>query len=154
MKKCWRFWTGRSSDDPTLEHYGCGYRAYYSPIKDHPRDGAHLVIDGEIQVASTYIYWGPPHANRGIEAVERITSRKGQSSGNCDNCPPPGPGTIYDCINGVCTPREAYNTPGIYATLSDCEVNCGPGCSGKCVSNAEWATVEGLAGQLKNKSCS
>lgn len=60
----------------------------------------------------------------------------------------------YDCINGACTPSTTYDTPGIYSSLAECEVACGTGCSGKCLSNAEWAQIEGLASQLKNKNCS
>jgi hypothetical protein len=66
-----------------------------------------------------------------------------------------GSDTIYyDCINGACTLNSVYNTPGFYASLSACEVACGSGCSGKCISNSEWAQIEGLANQLKNKNCS
>jgi len=60
----------------------------------------------------------------------------------------------YDCINGACIPKTTYNTPGIYATLSDCEVACGTGCSGKCISNADWAAIEGRSSQLKSINCS
>lgn len=59
----------------------------------------------------------------------------------------------YDCINGACITTETYNTPGLYQSLSDCELACGTGCSGKCISNADWATIQRLATQLKNKSC-
>lgn len=65
--------------------------------------------------------------------------------------PPP---IQYDCVNGACLPKTTFNTPGIYATLSECEINCGTGCSGKCLSNEDWAQIEGLAAQLKNKNCS
>ncbi|MBW4614240.1 MAG: hypothetical protein KME21_13400 [Desmonostoc vinosum HA7617-LM4] len=38
----------------------------------------------------------------------------------------------YDCINGVCALATAYNTPGSYASLADCQSACGvssPGCA-------------------------
>lgn len=60
----------------------------------------------------------------------------------------------YDCINGACLPKTTYNTPGLYPTLEECEVSCGAGCSGKCISNSDWAKIEGLSSQLKNKNCS
>jgi hypothetical protein len=60
----------------------------------------------------------------------------------------------YDCINGACIPKTTYNTPGIYNSLAECETSCGTGCSGKCISNSDWATIEGLASQLKQRNCS
>ncbi|MEH2052053.1 hypothetical protein [Nostoc sp.] len=70
------------------------------------------------------------------------------------SCTSPSPTSAYDCINGACTPKTTYNTPGLYATLSDCQVACGTGCSGVCVSNSDWAQIEGLSGQLRNRNCS
>lgn len=69
------------------------------------------------------------------------------------NCGIPTP-KKYDCINGACLEASQYNTPGIYQSLSDCEVNCGTGCSGKCISNSDWAQIKGLSNQLKNRNCS
>ncbi|MEH1838129.1 MAG: hypothetical protein V7L20_05075 [Nostoc sp.] len=60
----------------------------------------------------------------------------------------------YDCINGACLTSDKYSTPGLYPSLSDCEIACGTGCSGKCISNSDWAQIEGLSGQLKNRNCS
>ncbi|MEH2263818.1 hypothetical protein [Nostoc sp.] len=59
----------------------------------------------------------------------------------------------YDCINGACIAKDKYNTPGLYANLSACEEACGTGCNGKCISNSDWAQIEGLASQLKNHEC-
>ncbi|MEH2377325.1 MAG: hypothetical protein V7K27_00205 [Nostoc sp.] len=59
----------------------------------------------------------------------------------------------YDCINGACTLATIHNTNGLYASLSDCEVACGTGCSGKCVSNADWAQIESLSNQIMNRNC-
>ncbi len=66
----------------------------------------------------------------------------------------PNPSVSYDCINGACIAKTTYNTPGIHQSLSDCEVTCGTGCSGKCLSNSEWASIEGLGNQLKSTNCS
>ncbi len=71
-----------------------------------------------------------------------------------DGQPPPPPSSKYDCINAACIPSTTYNTPGIYQSLSDCEQVCGPGCSGVCLSNADWAEIQGKAAQLRNKNCS
>jgi hypothetical protein len=60
----------------------------------------------------------------------------------------------YDCINGACVPNITYNTPGLYQSLSECEISCGTGCSGVCISNDDWAQIEGLSDQLKSKNCS
>lgn len=70
----------------------------------------------------------------------------------------PGPGCQppqihYDCINGACLPKTSYGTPGIYPSLSACEIACGTGCSGKCISNADWAQIEGLSSELKSTNC-
>lgn len=70
------------------------------------------------------------------------------SSNNCVN------NTLYDCLNGACTPNFTYNTPGLYNSLSACEIACGTGCSGKCVSNSDWAQIQGLSNQLKSRNCS
>lgn len=59
----------------------------------------------------------------------------------------------YDCVNSACIKSTVYNTPGIYDSLSTCETSCGSGCSGKCISNSEWAQIEGLASQIKSKEC-
>ncbi|MEH2193411.1 MAG: hypothetical protein V7K98_12340 [Nostoc sp.] len=59
----------------------------------------------------------------------------------------------YDCINGGCIKNSAYNTPGLYASLSDCELACGTGCSGQCISNSDWSQIEGLASQIRSKEC-
>ena len=63
------------------------------------------------------------------------------------------PSVQYDCINGACIPKTTYNTPGIYQSLSDCEVACGTGCSGKCISNSGWAQIEGLSDELESANC-
>jgi hypothetical protein len=71
------------------------------------------------------------------------------------NSQPPLPGfSRYDCLNGSCIPSGTYSTPGIYESLEECEVNCGgQGCSGKCLTNAEWAAIVGRSENLKNINC-
>ena len=60
---------------------------------------------------------------------------------------------FFDCINGACVKKEVYSTPGIYQGIEECEVACGSGCSGKCLSNSEWSKINSLASQLKSKNC-
>ncbi|NJO61351.1 MAG: hypothetical protein HC836_24780 [Richelia sp. RM2_1_2] len=60
----------------------------------------------------------------------------------------------YDCINGACIKSDVYNTPGIYNDIEECEIACGAGCSGKCLSNADWQKIQDLAKKIKNKNCS
>jgi hypothetical protein len=71
----------------------------------------------------------------------------------CTGCTDPSANN-YDCINGACVKASTYNTPGLYATQSNCQVACGTGCSGKCISNADWAQIESLSSQLKSRNCS
>ena len=61
--------------------------------------------------------------------------------------------STFDCINGACINASKYNTPGMYPSLSECENVCGSGCSGKCVSNSDWAQIEGLSKELRNRNC-
>lgn len=78
----------------------------------------------------------------------------------------------YDCINGTCTNKNVYKTPGIYATLEACQAACGntqPMCAapfecidpsnfcppGKvCIPQSQWSQIEGLASKLRQKNCS
>lgn len=64
-----------------------------------------------------------------------------------------GSSVSYDCINGACTNKNVHKTPGLYASLSECQLACGTGCGGKCLSNADWAKIESLSNQIMNKTC-
>ncbi len=87
---------------------------------------------------------------------EIIGSIRGNSCHNLifksytNSCPP----TSFDCINGACIKNSVYSTPGFYKSLSECETACGTGCSGKCISNADWVQIESLSNQIMNKICS
>lgn len=59
----------------------------------------------------------------------------------------------YDCINGSCLEKSKFGTPGIYESQADCEQNCGRGCGGVCISNADWGKIGNLAAMIKNKDC-
>ena len=60
----------------------------------------------------------------------------------------------YDCINGACIEAVKYETPGLYQSLEECQVACGTGCSGKCISSNEWKQIQDLARRIRNKNCS
>ena len=68
-----------------------------------------------------------------------------------NSCPPVS--IEYDCVNGACVKKTKFSTPGFYKSLSDCETACGTGCSGKCLSNADWNQIKGLANKLKSRNC-
>ncbi|WP_375514429.1 hypothetical protein [uncultured Nostoc sp.] len=122
----------------------------------------YTVPDGSYQTAYKVVTSGPP----GNSYDARVDGTGGTiilgsyTPGNIvvsiastsNSCPPPSP--AYDCINGACIKKTIYSTPGLYKSLSDCEEACGVGCSGKCVNNSDWAQIEGLSGQLKNRNCS
>ncbi|WP_143857025.1 hypothetical protein [Nostoc sp. 'Peltigera membranacea cyanobiont' 213] len=72
----------------------------------------------------------------------------------CPGCCTDAIADKYDCLNGNCVKDSLYKTPGLYSTISDCENVCGTGCGGKCISNSDWAQIEGFSGQLKNRNCS
>jgi hypothetical protein len=70
----------------------------------------------------------------------------------------------YDCVNGQCITKSTYNTPGIFATLVECQAVCtSNGCSapaanycpeGKvCIDSSEWSQIEELASQNRAKHC-
>lgn len=113
----------------------------------------NVVVDGVSQSGVGY-YPGTEQVlliNDYPLAGQYCPNPRGGRSGDCNSCL--FPQQQYDCINGTCIPSTNYNTPGLYSSLSECETACGTGCSGKCLSNAEWAQIQGLAAQLKNKNC-
>lgn len=76
----------------------------------------------------------------------------------------------YDCINGVCTKKTLYNTPGIYQSLEDCQAVCANGGScadgkqcvdptnfcppGKvCIDQGEFSSIESLISQINSEVC-
>ncbi|WP_200327558.1 hypothetical protein [Sphaerospermopsis aphanizomenoides] len=70
--------------------------------------------------------------------------------GSCDACS----NDKYDCLNGACIDKDIYKTPGIYQSIEECQVACGTGCSGVCLTASEWSTIQGLASQNKSRHCS
>lgn len=151
---CWRFW-GATNGQISFQHYACGNSASYQS-SGGPNNAAWLVVDGVVQNGTNYQYWSSGIYSRGLEQVPNVTSTVGNVSGSCNGCeapPPPPPSPRYDCINGSCLNKTQYGTPGIYESISACEQNCGPGCGGVCISNADWTAISSLASQVKNKVC-
>lgn len=144
---CYRFWAASNEGNRTWELSYCGQSASYTSIPGDSLNSAWLTIDG---VSVGRMYWGPPHALRGIEIN---TNPQGNDCLECRNENPP-PSPQYDCVNGACVEKQKYSTPGIYESLSECEKSCGPGCGGVCISNSDWAKISNLAAMVKNKDCS
>lgn len=72
--------------------------------------------------------------------------------------------TPQDCLNGSCVPATQYNTPGVFASLAECQAICtSNGCQppgpnycppGKvCLEGSDWAQIEQLSSQLRSKDC-
>lgn len=90
---------------------------------------------------------------------------------DCNAClSNPPPQQKYDCINGVCTPKSTYSTPGIYASLTDCQAVCANGgacAEGKqcldpntycppgkvCIDQGEFSEAEALISKIGSEVC-
>lgn len=72
------------------------------------------------------------------------------------NCPAV---KYYDCINGQCTEKTQYNTPGLYQSLEECQVNCGTTNNNECppgyvcLTTSEFSEISSLASQIKGAVC-
>ena len=161
---CFRF-TGRGVQNESLyEYYACGNYAYlvYNGV------GLSLIVDDVNIGGAGYQY----RVGTGqVSIVADSTPVNGYiSSGDCSLCSPVN--TRYDCLNGKCLEYRVYNTPGLFATLVDCEAACGstgdnncqapnicvppdycpPGMV--CLPTAEFSQIDGLATALNNSACS
>ncbi|MFM6672199.1 MAG: hypothetical protein ACKPJO_19040 [Dolichospermum sp.] len=149
---CWRFY-GITNGVIVVQHFACGQNAYYAKA-EYPNsqwNPHNLFVDGVMQNGWNYQYWKGGPYSFGLEQVLEIIPTQGISTtGDCNVCT----GLTFDCINGSCVNKTQYGTPGIYNSISACEQNCGPGCGGVCISNAEWSEISSLASQVKNKVCS
>lgn len=133
--------------------YQTGYVYWYGST---PSQGYDVRSDGS---ADTLILAGPyyPPNNFQINYTEFSNT-----------CPPPS--KKYDCINGQCVDSATFKTEGKYSSLAECEADCGvstnsctapnicvspdycpPGMV--CIESAQWGQIEGLASDVKNKSC-
>ncbi len=152
MNKCWTLFanTGDAAYPPYTSYF-CADTAELRAASDVP-GRVRLFINGNNA-------WGTGYGNTIASGILYPYLRSPEAPytrgpfGNCNECPNIPPEDPYDCINGACIKKSVYNTPGIYATLSACEVSCGIGCSGKCISNSDWAQIEGLSNKLKSTNC-
>jgi hypothetical protein len=111
-------------------------------------------VNGSLASGATGFYVTPDNIVQANNQAAYNTAVSGRSMrGNCTSCLIAG--DLYDCINGACFKNSVYDTPGFYTSLEQCKFQCGGTvCSGKCISNADWAQIEGLASKLKSKNCS
>ncbi|MEH1959859.1 MAG: hypothetical protein V7L05_08225 [Nostoc sp.] len=87
-----------------------------------------------------------------------------------DTGQPPPTTPKYDCINGQCISKNTYSTPGIYATLADCQAVCANGgacAAGKqcvdpttfcpdgkiCIEQSEFSSIEALISKINSEVC-
>jgi hypothetical protein len=118
--------------------------AYKVPRPDLYTSGQPKVYDARTTGSQGEIVLGTYYPNiTDVSIVDAVIS-----------CPPPPPPPQYDCLNGACVTKTTYNTPGLYPSLGECQVACGTGCSGVCVSASDWANIEGLASRNKSQNCS
>lgn len=152
---CWRFFWRPSDPNGHWDHYACGDNPSF--LIDQTSGYRYPALNGNfITRGGAPIEWGPEVGFERIWNAERKNTGA-FITGNCFACneppPPPPPSARYDCVNGSCLEEGRYSTPGIYESLSECEKNCGPGCGGVCISNADWAKISSLAAMVKNKDC-
>ncbi|MHC5826774.1 MAG: hypothetical protein ACYT04_65630, partial [Nostoc sp.] len=127
----------------------CAENAYLKP----QAGGVTVIADGNDIFAGSWIYSNSTL----IDGAGQIPAAQfANTSGSCSNCQSVviPVEVAYDCVNGACIDKNTYKTPGLYESISDCEIACGIGCSGKCLSNADWAQIESLSSQIMNKNCS
>ena len=123
-----------------------------------------LTIDGVSQDAAT---WTMANISSITQVADSSYRPPGVTVyGNCDSCKP----STYDCINGVCTVKTQYNTPGLYNSLSDCQAVCANGGScgdgkqcidptnfcppGKiCIDQGEFSSIEALISKIGSEVC-
>jgi hypothetical protein len=161
---CFRFTGQGVSNDSWYEYYGCGNTA---SLVFNGR-GLNLIVDGVNIAGAGYEYRNGTGQVSEV-ANSRVTSGY-LSSGNCSGCV--SPDKKYDCLNGKCFEHTVYNSPGLFATLVDCEAACGSNSEDKCqapnicvspdycppgmvcLTLGELSTIDGLSSELKLKNCS
>ena len=79
---------------------------------------------------------------------------------SCSNCPgccvdPTNPNQPFDCLNGGCIPQITYKTPGVYASLSDCQSGCAKNsdCQGECVSKDQMIQLQQATDLITSRLC-
>ncbi len=133
---------GQTGAGTTVSRTSACLAAPFSTELDRSADGFFLIYNGGRQLLES-----------GWTNYDLLSSSITAQT-PCTGCTLPPEEISYDCINGACVPETTYGTLGLYPSLSACETACGTGCSGKCISNSEWAQIEGLSNQIKNINCS
>lgn len=170
MSNCYVF-KGVGSDGNTYAIAACasnpqwgdpppGYPGYFAPYDGTTRIVGWATTQGSITLCLN---------QAAITAAIGSAISYGNNCGSCIDNPPPS--EQHDCINGACTKKNVYGTPGIYSSLEECQAHCSstpinacptpnicvspdycpPGMV--CVPNNEWSQIEGLAGQHLSKDC-
>lgn len=156
-----RCWAVHATPPDSYTFYFCAENAYFQS----QGGGVTVIFDGADLFNGSWIY-----ANSILEDGNGAIpeARYNRVFGSCNSCPA---NVRYDCINNNCAPNSEYKTPGIYATLEECQQHCGgsqncptglecldpsnycpPGKA--CIPNNKWLQIENLSNQLKNKNCS
>ena len=166
MAQCWRFYGGGTAppyDSNNYEVFACGTTPEYRQATYGTNPGYNLYMDGVRLQDETYQYG----SRRAVVPVSSSTTTPGfYSSGSCDGCK----AALYDCLNGNCVQSTKYATPGIYASLSDCQAVCANGgacASGKqcvdpttfcppgqiCIDQDEYSNLQGLIAKINSEVC-
>ncbi|MEH2400193.1 hypothetical protein [Nostoc sp.] len=160
--QCWRFAGQGVHNDTHYEYFACGTNASFQLS-----GGVQLLyLDGENLGGGGFNY---RTGTQSLSVVPDDTPTPGyQTFGNCTNCK--NKVIFYDCINGNCTDKTQYNTPGIYKSLTDCQAVCANGGScgdgkqcvdpttfcpaGKvCIDDSEFSSIQNLISGINNEVC-
>jgi hypothetical protein len=144
---CWVFkGKGRNVNDNTIYTFvGCFVDPSWGPSgynddSQAPRDKGSPLFNGwgSVNNSLTQVF-----NQAQLNSLVAGTQNYGYSCANCFN-------TFYDCINGKCV----SSLTGIYASLEECQNNCGGGCpimgqtevscSSKKDAKTKWLTGQGV----------
>jgi hypothetical protein len=153
-----------SSGNRTFEVKVCADTVFYRIVPGALNNGANLIaVTNGVETivnGTTFRYWSTSEDGRAIDVLP---------NSECPNCFPSV--EKYDCLNGVCIQQTAYNSPGLFATLAECETACGSASNNNCkppnicvppdycppgmvcLPDEEFSRIESLGVALKNSAC-
>jgi hypothetical protein len=155
---CWVFkGKGKNPSDATIYTFsGCFSNPSWGPSVYNdgslaPHDNGSPLFSGwgSVNNSLTQVF-----NQAQLNSLVAGTQNYGHSCANCFN-------TFYDCINGKCV----SSLTGIYASLEECQQNCGGGGTGcsppnicvppgmKCIPEEDYSIIEGLAIALESSAC-
>lgn len=160
---CFRF-TGRGvNNDSWYEYYACGNNASLA----FNGSGLSLIVDGSNIAGIGYEY---RNGTGQVSIVaDSLPASVFISSGNCSGCR--SINKRYDCVNGKCFEQTVYNSPGLFASLIDCEAACGTASNNickppnicvspdycppgmVCLPTEKYSLIEGLAIAVEKSAC-